>query len=142
MAAIPYLSGDLSERDKVVLASRAAALALAAVVVAMLGLFGIETPGGSLSAPVVNAVLVAPPAPTPTPPVVRSQRRETAVAMSAAAAEGDQEWPNLWTYDARGRIVFRTDEQLARCTSARRNGRSEADCPSSSDRTPTVSSEG
>jgi len=143
MASIPYLSGDLSERGKVALASRAAALVIAAVEVALLGLFEIETPGGSLGAPVVNAILLAPPAPTPTPPVVRPHRREVeAVTASVALGEGEAEWPHLWTYDARGRIVFRTDEQLVRCTIARRNGREEADCPSSSDRTPMISREG
>ncbi|MEZ5957193.1 MAG: hypothetical protein R3C27_08300 [Hyphomonadaceae bacterium] len=141
MASIPYLSGDLSERGKVALASRAAAVAIASLAVALLSLFEIKTPDSSLGAPVVNAILLAPPTPAPTPPVVRPHRRETTVATSAAAAEGDEEWPHLWTYDARGRIVFRTDEQLARCTLARRNGREEADCPSSSDRTPMVSRE-
>lgn len=143
MASIPYLSSasGLSENRKVALASRAAALALAAVVVALPGLFEIETPGGTLSAPIVNAVLMAPPTPVP-PPVVRPQRREVAaVAASAALDAGEEEWPSLWTYDARGRIVFRTNEQLTRCTNARRDGRSEADCPSSSERTPMVSSE-
>lgn len=144
MASIPYLSGasGWSEGRKVTLASRAAALALAAAAIALLGLFEIETPGGTLSAPIVNAVLMAPPTPVPPPVVVRSHRREVAtVAASAALAEGEDEWPSLWTYDARGRIVFRTNEQLARCMNARRDGRSEADCPSSSDRTPMISSE-
>lgn len=143
MASIPYLSVGLSESRKVALASRAAAVAIAAVVVALLGLFEIETPGGSLGAPVVNAILMAPPAPTPTPPVVRPHRREVeAVAVSVALGEGEAEWPHLWTYDARGRIVFRTDEQLVRCTNARRRGEEQADCPSSFVRTPMISREG
>lgn len=144
MASIPYLSsaGGLSESRKVALASRAAAVVVAAGAVALLGLFEIETPGGTLSAPIVDAVLLAPPTPVPPPVVVRPQRRELpAVAASAALDEGEDEWPSLWTYDARGRIVFRTNEQLRRCTNARRDGRSEADCPSSFDRTPMISSE-
>lgn len=142
MASIPYLSGagGLSEKRKVALASRAAAVAIAAGGVALLGLFEIETPGGSFGPPVVNAILMAPP--TPPAPVVRPHRREVAaVAASVAVGEGDTEWPHLWTYDARGRIVFRTDEQLTRCTSARQRGREEADCPSSFDRTPMISRE-
>lgn len=143
MASIPYLSGGLSESRKVAIASRAAALALAAVAIALLGLFEIETPGGSLGAPIVNATIIAEPAPTP-PVIVERSRATVAEAPVAASTlnEGDFEWPHLWTYDAQGRIVFRTDEQLVRCTNARRDGEGQADCPSFFDRTPMISSEG
>jgi hypothetical protein len=144
MASIPNLSGGgvFTESRVVAIASRSAALALAVIAVALLGLLRVESQGGGLSAPVVNAFIAAP---TPQAPV--EVRRPQAVASEAVAPasstldEGDFEWPHLWTYDAQGRIVFRTDEQLVRCTNARRAGREEADCPSSFERTAMISSE-
>jgi hypothetical protein len=106
------------------------------------GLFEIEAPGGSLGAPVVNAVMLAPPTEAP-PNVVRVHRPlAEAAVVSFAADEGDAEWPHLWTYDASGRIVFRTDEQLVRCSNARHRGQEQSDCPDSNDRTPMISREG
>lgn len=140
MASIPYLSGGLSESHKVALASRAAALALAAILVAALGASKIETRGSGLAAPVVN-VFIAAPAPRAPVEVRRPQVAAEAVVASAALSEGDFELPHLWTYDRQGRIVFRTDEQLMRCTRARRQGRAESDCPSSFEQTPMISRE-
>ena len=55
MASTPYLSvaSGLSEGRKVAIASRAAALALAGAVIALLGLFKIEAPDDGLGTPVV-----------------------------------------------------------------------------------------
>jgi hypothetical protein len=141
MTSIPNFGGALSEERMVAIVSRSAAAALAAVVVALVGLFEIDAPGGALGAPVVNAVMLAPPTEAP-PNVVRLRRpAPEAVVVSFAADEGEAEWPHLWTYDARGRIVFRTDEQLVRCTNARQRGQEQSDCPDSNDRTPMVSRE-
>lgn len=133
----------LSESRMVALASRAAALGVAALVVALVGLFEIETPGGGLSLPVVNAVMIAPTVQAPREARQALPRRaEIAVASASTTNDGEPEWPHLWTYDAQGRIVFRTNEQLARCSNARQRGREEADCPSSFERTPMVSRQG
>lgn len=137
-------SGDtraLREARMVAIASRSAAVLLAALGVAVIGLFEIEAPAGPPGAPVVNAFIAAP-LPQAQAEVVRPYAPVAEVVVSVAPAEGDAEWPHLWTYDTFGRIVFRSDEQLARCLSARSRGREEADCPDSSDRTPMLSSEG
>lgn len=132
---------DLSETRVVAIVSRAAACALAAVVVVLVGLVRVGTREEPLGAPAVLAFIEAPRPETP-PNVARLERPVgEAVAASFAAAEGDAEWPHLWTYDASGRIVFRTDEQLVRCANARRRGHEEADCPDSNDPTPMVARE-
>lgn len=145
MAAIPNLWGEgvFTETRVVAIVSRSAALALAAIVLVIVGLFKVESHGGGLSAPIVNAFIAAP-APVAPVEVQRPHATvtEAVVASSATLDEGDFEWPHLWTYDAQGRIVFRTDEQLERCTNARNAAREEADCPSSFERTPMISREG
>lgn len=142
MTSVPHLGGALSEARIVAIVSRAAAVTLAAIVVALVGLIRVETREEALGAPIVMAFIEAPRPETP-PNVVRVQRPVAeAVVASFVAAEGEAEWPHLWTYDALGRIVFRTDEQLVRCSNARRRGREESDCPDSSDRTPMISREG
>lgn len=142
MTWVPYRGGAFSEARIVAMASRAAACVLAVVAVAVVGLVRVKTQEAALGAPVVTAFIEAPQPETP-PNVVRVQRPVAeAVVASFAAAEGEAEWPHLWTYDALGRIVFRTDEQLVRCSNARRRGYEESDCPDSSDRTPMISREG
>lgn len=140
MAAIYHFNGGLSEGRLVTLVSRAAALALAAAAVALVSLLKIETPDDGLGAPVVTAFLSAPQSPPQHPRVIRPQHHtaEETEAASAAIGEAD-DWPHLWTYDTQGRIVLRTNEQLARCTNARQQGREEADCPDSNERTPMIS---
>lgn len=144
MAAVslPSAAGGLSEARTVALISRAAALALAAVVVVLFSLIEIETPADGLGAPVVNVFLSAPPSRLPPPHITRT-RPPTAHSEAASAVAGEvDDWPHLWTYDAQGRIVLRTAEQLVRCTNARRQGREESDCPDSNERTPMISREG
>ncbi len=136
-------AGVLSENRMVAIISWSAALVLAAVLIALVSAMQIEAPGESSGAPVVNAIISAPPAPAPRtlvrePPPVEAE----AIVSSAALMEGDAEWPHLWTYDVQGRVVFRTDEQLARCMRARRDQQEQSDCPDSRDRTPMISSEG
>lgn len=144
MTSISKPSGErvFSEARMVAWASRTAAVALAAALVALLDLFEVEAPSGALGAPVVNAVITAPPAEAPpNTALVRPPAPEAMVSGSPVVAEGDAEWPHLWTYDALGRIVFRSDEQLARCLGARRRGQEQSDCPDSNDRTPMISRE-
>lgn len=140
--SISIPSGVWTENRVVAVVSRASAVGVAAMLVALVGLFEIEAPSASLGAPVVNAIIVASPSQTPRTAVRQDPPAEAqAVAASAALADGDAEWPHLWTYDAMGRIVFRSDEQLARCLSARYRGQEQSDCPDSNDRTPMISSQ-
>lgn len=139
---LPDYAPRLSENRVVTLASRAGAVALAAVVAALVSLVEIETPDDGLGAPVVNAFLSAPQPRPQQPRVVRPRPTVSERAEVVSAAIGDtDDWPHLWTYDTQGRIVLRTDEQLARCLNARQQGREEADCPDSRDRTPMTSRE-
>lgn len=133
---------SFSEARAVRLIARALAVALAVVAIVLVSRFEIETVEDGLGAPVVNVFLSAPQTPPPRPHVIRSQRPETESDEAVLATTGEaDDWPHLWTYDAQGRIVLRTDEQLVRCTSARRQGREEADCPDSTERTPMISRE-
>lgn len=145
MTAIYHLSGaqGLSESSVVTFVSRVAAITLAVAVVALFSLLKVEAPDDGLGAPVVTVFLSAPQSPPQRPRIVRrlSEPAEAVEVASAAAGEAD-DWPHLWTYDAQGRIVLRTDEQLMRCMSARQQGREESDCPDSSERTEMISRDG
>lgn len=139
---LPDYAPPLSENRVVTLASRAGAIALAAVVAALVSMAEIETPDDGLGAPVVNAFLSAPQPRPAQPRVVRPRPTVSERVEVVSAPVGDtDDWPHLWTYDAQGRIVLRTDEQLARCTIARQRGREESDCPDSNERTPMISRE-
>lgn len=139
---LPDYAPRLSENRVVTLVSRVGAIALAAVVVALISMVEIETPDDGLGAPVVNVFLSAPERRLQQPRVVPPQPTVAENAEAVIASAGDTEdWPHLWTYDARGRIVLRTNEQLVRCTNARRQAREESDCPDSNERTPMISRE-
>ncbi len=49
--------------------------------------------------------------------------------------------PRLWSYTDAGDIAFDTTEQLQRCTRARQNQQSEADCPNAYETRPMLLSE-
>lgn len=87
MVTIYPLSGvrGLTEDRIVMLASRAAAIALAAAVAVLLSLLGIETPDEGLGAPIVNVFLSAPLSRAPEVRVVRPRPRAAEAEVASVA---------------------------------------------------------
>lgn len=79
------------------------------------------------AAPVAFVALDLPrPQPRPRTAPVANTTDRSAVATAPAASGIEL---RLWTYGARGEIVFADAEQLGRCIEARRRRREASDCP-------------
>lgn len=109
-------------------ASRAAATLLAVVIALSLRLPLANAPP---EPPTIVASFIASVAPEPRPrrPIVEQPFAEATAPAEIATADASFRMPRLWTYTANGDIAFDTVEQLQRCTRARQNRSSEADCP-------------
>lgn len=114
------------EMSCVRLASRAAALVLAAVAVYGASFVrervdaGVGPPGGAGVTAFVEFIEQQ--------PAPRTVRAIEAV-RGRGSADGAFEMPLLWINAPDGRIVFRSAEQYHRCLAARRRRADEADCP-------------
>lgn len=105
----------------------------AAALLALAAALSLRLPLGATQAepPTIVGAFIAEIATEPRarPRVVEQSFSEADAPSEAAASAPLSQMPRLWTYTAAGDIAFDTTEQLQRCTRARQNRQSEADCP-------------
>ncbi|MBI3437650.1 MAG: hypothetical protein HY054_03175 [Proteobacteria bacterium] len=118
--------------SRIRLYSRLAALALAALVFAGVGLLRVRRVHEHFNSLTITSYIVSEPAPqyqTPPrkpPPIIVPNH---AFATRLLGPRSSDTPPRLWSYDALGQIVFDRAEQYRRCLNARAAHHNEADCP-------------